>query len=146
MEAEKTKEQLYEEDLQRLRGFRPMDDDFMRMLFRKNLPLSQLVLRIITGIDDLIITEEETQHDLKRLVGARSLCLDVYGTDSSGKNMTLRFNVRISVPDLTGQDTIPVLWMSRICQRIRNLRNCRIHIQFLLQKMIYMVPENRYIS
>lgn len=89
MEAEKTKEQLYEEDLQRLRGFRPMDDDFMRMLFRKNLPLAQLVLRIITGIDDLIITEEETQYDLKRLVGARSLCLDVYGTDSSGKKYDL---------------------------------------------------------
>ncbi len=82
---EKTQEQLHREDLQRLRGFRPMDDDFMRMLFRNNKPLAQMVIRIITGIDDLVITDAITQYDLKRLVGARSICLDVFCTDNSGK-------------------------------------------------------------
>ena len=71
-----------EEDLQRLREFRPMDDDFMRCLFKDNVPLAELVLRIITGKEDLVITSCVTQKDMKRLAGARSICLDAYGTDS----------------------------------------------------------------
>ena len=82
-------EQLHEQDLQRLRELRPMDDDFMRCMFRDNLPLAQVVLRIITGIKDLVLIKEETQKDLKRLVGARSLCLDVFGEDSTGKKYDL---------------------------------------------------------
>ncbi len=45
-----------QEDLARLRGLRPIDDDFMRCIFRDNIPLAQLVLRIIIGREDLIIT------------------------------------------------------------------------------------------
>lgn len=81
----KTEEQKRREDLQRLRGLRPIDDDFMRCLFKDNIPLAELVLRIITGKPDLIITECQTQKDMKRLAGARSICLDAYGTDTLGK-------------------------------------------------------------
>ena len=77
-QMEKKKRQ---EDLQRLHDFRPIDDDFMRCLFKDNIPLAELVLRIITGKQDLVITECETQKDMKRLAGARSICLDAYGTD-----------------------------------------------------------------
>lgn len=77
--------QEHERDLQRLRGLRPIDDDFMRQLFRDNRPLAELALRIITGKYDLTLTEEHTQKDYKRLVGARSLCLDVYARDSEGR-------------------------------------------------------------
>ena len=73
------------EDLDRLRSFRPMDDTFMRGLFKENLPLAELVLRIITGKPDLILTKCETQADMKRVTGARSICLDAYATDSAGK-------------------------------------------------------------
>jgi len=83
----KTRER--QEDLARLRDLRPIDDDFMRCIFRDNIPLAQFVLRILTQIDDLVVTELETQKDLKRLVGARSLCLDCYATDSSGKKYDL---------------------------------------------------------
>ena len=79
------KEREHQEDLQRLRGFRPIDDDFMRCLFKDNIPLAELVLRIITGKQDLIITDCQTQKDMKRLAGARSICLDAYGTDSENK-------------------------------------------------------------
>lgn len=79
----------HQEDLQRLRDLRPIDDDFMRCLFKDNIPLAEFVLRIITDKQDLIITECETQKDLKRLVGARSVCLDAYGSDSSGKRYDL---------------------------------------------------------
>ena len=70
---EQRKSREREEDLQRLRGLRPIDDDFMRCLFRENIPLTQHVLSILTGKDDLIITSVETQADMKRLVGARSV-------------------------------------------------------------------------
>lgn len=77
--------QEHERDLQRLRGLRPIDDDFMRQLFRDNRPLAEMVLQIITGKYDLRLINEETQKDFKRLVGARALCLDVYAKDSEGK-------------------------------------------------------------
>ena len=80
----KTEEQKRWEDLQRLRGLRPIDDDFMRCLFRDNIPLAELVLRIIIGKQDLTITECQTQKDMKRLAGARSVCLDAYGADTAG--------------------------------------------------------------
>ena len=80
-------EQQYQEDLQRLRGLRPIDDDFMRCLFKDNIPLVELVLRIITDKPDLFITDCETQKDMKRLAGARSICLDAYGMDSAGKKI-----------------------------------------------------------
>ena len=86
------REREHQEDLQRLRGFRPIDDDFMRGLFRKNIPLVQMVLRIITGKNDLIITSCETQADMKRVTGARSICLDAYGSDNSGKKYDLDYS------------------------------------------------------
>lgn len=85
MNEQDIREREHQEDLQRLRGLRPVDDDFMRCLFRENIPLTQLVLRIITGKNDLVITSVETQADFKRLVGARSVCLDAYGSDSENK-------------------------------------------------------------
>lgn len=84
-----TKEQKHQEDLQRLRSLRPIDDDFMRCLFKDNIPLAELVLRIITNKPDLTITDCQTQKDMKRLAGARSICLDAYGTDSTGKKYDL---------------------------------------------------------
>ncbi len=83
------KERERQEDLQRLRGFRPIDDDFMRCLFKDNIPLAELVLRIITGKQDLVITDCQTQKDMKRLAGARSICLDAYGVDSENRKYDL---------------------------------------------------------
>ena len=80
-----TEEQKRQKDLERLRSLRPIDDDFMRCLFKDNIPLAELVLRIITGKPDLIITDCQTQKDMKRLAGARSICLDAYGSDTLGK-------------------------------------------------------------
>ena len=80
-----TAEQKRQKDLKRLHRLRPIDDDFMRCLFKDNIPLAEMVLRIITGKSDLVITDCQVQKDMKRLVGARSVCLDAYGTDSAGK-------------------------------------------------------------
>lgn len=83
-EAQK-RERRHREDLERLRGFRPIDDTFMRGLFKDNIPLAELVLRIIVGKPDLTLVKCETQADLKRVTGARSVCLDAYATDNTGK-------------------------------------------------------------
>ena len=83
-EAQK-RERRHREDLERLRGFRPIDDTFMRGLFKDNIPLAELVLRIIVGKPDLTLMKCETQADLKRVTGARSVCLDAYATDNTGK-------------------------------------------------------------
>ena len=74
-----------EQFLEKVKELRPIDDEFMRALFQNNLPLAQMVLRIIIGKNDLVLTKEETQYDLKRLAGARSLCLDVKGIDDANK-------------------------------------------------------------
>ena len=86
---QQNKERQRQEDLARLRGLRPIDDDFLRCIFRDNIPLAQLVLSIIIKKPDLKITKLETQKDLKRLVGARSICLDAYGVDSQNKKYDL---------------------------------------------------------
>ena len=90
-----TSEEQHKKDLERLEKMRPLDDDLMRELFRNNIPLAQFVLRIMTGKDDLVITSEETQYDMERLLGARSICLDVLATDSEGR----KFNLEIQIAD-----------------------------------------------
>ena len=81
MTEEERREQKHLQDLERLQKLRPIDDDFMRCLFKDNLPLVQMVLRIIMEKPDLVITNCETQKDMKRLGGARSIELDAFGSD-----------------------------------------------------------------
>lgn len=46
-------EQSRQQDLERLRRLRPINDALMHSLFKDNVPLAELVLRIITGEADL---------------------------------------------------------------------------------------------
>ena len=93
--SRKTLAQHHAEDLERLRRLRPIDDTFMRGLFRDDIPLAEFVLRIITGKQDLTIISCETQADMNRVTGARSICLDAYATDSTGK----KYDVEIQRSD-----------------------------------------------
>ena len=77
-------EKRHQDNLIRIRGMRPMDDTFMRCLFKDNIELTELVLRIILNKKDLSVTKVETQADMKRVTGARSICLDAAATDSEG--------------------------------------------------------------
>ncbi len=77
-------EKRHQDNLIRLRGMRPMDDTFMRCLFKDNIELTEMVLRIILNKSDLSVTKVETQADLKRVTGARSICLDAAATDAEG--------------------------------------------------------------
>jgi hypothetical protein len=78
-----TPEEERQKNLEQLANYRPLDDDFMRELFRNNLELAQFVLRIILDKPDLKLIKEETQYDLQHLFGERSICLDVFGIDDN---------------------------------------------------------------
>lgn len=138
-----TKQQ--QKDLQRLEQLRPIDDDFMRCLFKDNIPLAELVLRILTGKQDLMITACETQKDMKRLAGARSVCLDAYGVDSDRKSTIQKYKGLTKALSHTGRDTIPVYLISRTCILVRRLRSYQIRTRFLLRRKIFSAWENQSI-
>lgn len=89
LNKKKTPEEWHEQELKIIEDYRPIDDEFMRELFRNDIPLTQYVLRVITGIEDLEIISQETQYDLNHLVGLRSVRLDVVATGNEGEKMNL---------------------------------------------------------
>lgn len=78
----------HQEDLQRLRGFRLLDDDFMTKCFEGDTACIQLVLRIILEIPDLEVTDVRTQVFVENLLN-RSVRLDVLATDSAGRKINV---------------------------------------------------------
>ena len=63
MEDKLLREKEHQEDLAKLRGLRPIDDDFMRCIFRENKPLAQLVLRILKGVEIVCVAFEQTRNE-----------------------------------------------------------------------------------
>ena len=131
------KEKHHQEDLKRLRNFRPIDDTFMRGLFRENIPLAELVLRIITGKSDLTLISCETQADMKRVTGARSICLDAYATDSAGK----KYDIEVQRSD-GGADP----HRARYHSSIMDVENLDKHQDFreLPDTYVIFITENDY--
>lgn len=70
--TDKEFQKIHRESLELLKKLRPIDDTFMREMFRNNIELTEFILRLITEIPDLVITKIDTQYDLHRLVGVRS--------------------------------------------------------------------------
>lgn len=76
-------ERKHAEDLQRLRGFRLLDDDFMSKVF-EDKACSQFLLQIILNRKDLHVQKVHAQHDVKNLQG-RSIRLDIIAIDGNGR-------------------------------------------------------------
>ena len=89
-----TTEQTHQRDLERLKSFRYMDDDFMTVCLADNFEGVELILRIILGREDIIIKSVRTQELFKNLQG-RSAILDVHAADSTKKE----FDVEIQRKD-----------------------------------------------
>ena len=68
-------EKKHEEDLQRLRGFRLLDDDFMSKVF-EDTECAEFLLQIILNRDDLKVKKSNSQYNIKNLQG-RSVRLDI---------------------------------------------------------------------
>ncbi|MBE5863214.1 MAG: nuclease [Lachnospiraceae bacterium] len=77
------KERLHQEDLQRIRGFRLIDDDFMNACFDGNIEATELILRIILNKPDITVKRVTTQKVMKNLLG-RDIWLDVDADDAEG--------------------------------------------------------------
>ena len=75
-------QEKHKEDLQRLRGFRLLDDDFMSKVF-EDKECTELILKIILNRNDLSVQNVHGQHDIKNLQG-RSVRLDILATDTNG--------------------------------------------------------------
>lgn len=75
-----------EENLNLLEGFCLLDDFFMTIVFDRNIGATEFILNIILGRDDLEVIEVAAQREYKNPVpGGRSIRLDIYAKDSSGK-------------------------------------------------------------
>mgnify|MGYP000009233301 CR=1 FL=1 len=79
-----TTEQTHQQDLERLKLFRYMDDDFMTACLEDNYEAVELILRIVLGQEDITIKSIRVQDSMKNLQG-RSAILDVHAVDNTGK-------------------------------------------------------------
>lgn len=79
-----TTEQIHEQDLERLKSLRYMDDDFMTVCLADNAEGVELILSIVLGREDIKIKSVRTQEPMKNLQG-RSAVLDVHAVDGTGK-------------------------------------------------------------
>jgi hypothetical protein len=92
--TEAEKEKQHQEDLQRLRGLRLIDDDFMDACFDGYTDGAQLLLRIILNKPDIRVKSVKTQRRMKNLLG-RDICLDIDADDDAGKE----YNVEVQRAD-----------------------------------------------
>ena len=81
-------DQKHQEDLQRLRGFRLLDDDFLTKYFEGDPKYIQLVLRIVLEKPDLVVEDVRTQVFVENLLN-RSVRLDILATDSLGQTINV---------------------------------------------------------
>lgn len=76
-------ERKHAEDLQRLRGLRLLDDDFMNKVF-EDKACAEFLLQIILQRTDLRVQRVHGQHDIKNLQG-RSVRLDILAVDEASR-------------------------------------------------------------
>ena len=91
---EAERELQHQEDLQRIRGFRMIDDDFMNVVFDDNVEGTELLLRIILDNPTINVNSVKTQRVMKNLLG-RDVWLDIDANDDTGKE----YNIEIQRAD-----------------------------------------------
>lgn len=81
-------DQKHQEDLQRLRDFRLLDDDFLTKCFEGDTASIELVLQIVLEKPDLKVLDVRTQVFVENLLN-RSVRLDILATDSTGAKLNV---------------------------------------------------------
>ena len=89
-----TAAQTHQQDLERLKSLRYMDDDFMTVCLADNFEGVELILRIVLGRADITVKSVRTQELMKNLQG-RSAVLDIHAVDSANQE----FDVEIQRSD-----------------------------------------------
>ena len=87
-------DERFEANLERLRNFRLMDDDFFTKCFDGDTKCVELVLRIVMDKPDLVVLDVRTQVFVVNLLH-RSVRLDVLATDGCGR----KYNIEIQRAD-----------------------------------------------
>lgn len=85
--------QKHEEDLQRIREFRLIDDDFMAAVFEDHA-CAEFLLQIILKRNDLVVREVHGQYNIKNLQG-RSDRLDILAVDQDNR----AYNIEVQRSD-----------------------------------------------
>lgn len=80
--------------LRRIQALRLMDDDFMTVVFSGDNKLTEFLLRILLGRDDLHVRKSMTQKEKRNIFG-RSVRLDIMAEDTEGK----LYNIEIQRAD-----------------------------------------------
>lgn len=96
-----TTEHTYQQDLERLKLLRYMDDNFMTVCLADNFEGVELILRIVLGREDITVKSVRTQEPMKNLQG-RSGILDVHAVDSTKKE----FDVEIQRKDVGAVESV----------------------------------------
>ena len=86
-------ERKHEQDLQRLRGLRLIDDDFMAAVF-EDPACAEFLLQIILKREDLKVREVHGQYSIKNLQG-RSVRLDILAVDEQDR----AYNIEVQRSD-----------------------------------------------
>lgn len=73
-----TTEQMHQEDLEHIKLFRYMDDDFMTVCLADDFEGVELILRIVLRREDIKIKSVRTQEPLKNLQGRSAVLDDSY--------------------------------------------------------------------
>lgn len=67
-------------------GFSLFDDDFMSIVFDRNIEATEFLLNIILERDDMEVVEVVGQREYKNpMIDGRSIRIDIYAKDSKGK-------------------------------------------------------------
>ena len=133
-----TEEQKYQEMLQRIKGFRLLDDDFMTKCFEENIEATELVLRIVLNKPDIKVVKVQTQYSMKNIKG-RSLRLDIYATDSENK----KYNIEIQRAD-KGAGAKRARYNSSLIDS--NILPIGLEVENLAETFVIFITENDVIG
>ena len=123
----------HQEDLQRLAGFRLLDDDFMTKVF-EDRGCAELLLKIILGRDDIRVITTTPQNGIKNLQG-RSVRLDIFVEDSEGRF----FNVEVQRSD-KGADRKRARYNSALIDA--NVTEPGEEFQYIPESFVIFITEN----
>ncbi len=124
----------YEEDLQILKNFCLMDDDFLTKCFDGDTDCIELVLRIVLEKQDLKVLDSRTQVFIENLL-KRSVRFDVLATDDMG----LKYNIEIQHND-EGADSRRARYHSSMMDA--NLLKKRGKFENLPESYVIFITEN----
>ncbi len=87
----------HQQDLERLKLLRYIDDDFMTVCLADNYEGVELILRIVLGREDITVISVRTQETMKNLQG-RSVILDVHAVDNDKKEFDIDYSDSRFIP------------------------------------------------